>query len=571
MNAASPLNQLFAQHHEYKRHHYPEMATYEGDYRYNNRLTDLSTPAIQERHHLLQGFRQQLRDLPREGWSEADALNADLFALMLDQDLKEHAWDLDRLALDQMHGLHLFLPQLINFHPFRHQQDFVDYNSRLMQVEQQMGHVISHLQRGMTTGMVLPRLIAEKILPQLASLKDATPTESLFAQPLQKAPDLSASLKTDILNTIQTRVLASYQRLYDFMQTEYIPACRSTVGLWALPEGEDIYQFLIEKYTAPGLTADEIHELGLSEVKRISEQQAQLRQELNFKGSVDEFHQFLRTDPQFFFTSEADLLAAYNEIMETAYGHLPTYFGKLPAAPCELKPVEPYRSQSSPQAFYYPAPEDRSRPGYYYINTYDLPARPKHAMTALTLHEAVPGHHLQIALAQEMTGVPKFRQKLHITAFLEGWGLYSEYLGYEMGMLKDPYQHYGALSFEIWRACRLVVDTGLHAKKWSKQQACDFMRQHMANTEPDIQAEVDRYMVLPGQALSYKVGEIKIKGLRRQMEALLGDQFDIRAFHDALLSQGALPLAVLEQHMQQWLKQIALHSQAESHDVKKTL
>ncbi|MGV3522828.1 MAG: DUF885 domain-containing protein [Candidatus Sericytochromatia bacterium] len=556
-DATQTLHALFARHHEYRREISPEFATYEGDHRFNDRLSDLSAASEAQQLKDLQAFRAELSAIPRDGLSHADQLNHDMFALLLDESIELHAFKTWQAPINQMTGYHLSLPQLIDIQPLKSAEGYPDYLARLRAFPAQVADVIANLQQGLAEKRVPPRHIMEQVLPQLESLMAGPAEDSVFFLPLKNNPDFDAATRNrlgdELAATIDEAVKPGYQQLYDFVRESYLPGCRETLGIWDLPDGEALYEFCIKSYTAPGLSAEAIHQLGLKEVARIHQQKTALKDQLGFDDSVEAFNHYLRTDPSFAFGSAEELRASYEAVMEEAYAKTPALFHRMPKAPCILKEVEEYKAKSSPQAYYMPAPEDGSRPGLYYINTYDLPSRPKYAVTALTLHEAIPGHHLQIALAQELDNLPYFRRRLHVTAYLEGWGLYAEYLGHQMDMYRDPYQHYGALAFEMWRACRLVVDTGIHAMRWTRQQAIDFMKKHMANSEHDIAAEVDRYTIMPGQALSYKIGEIKIKQLRARAEKTLGERFDLRDFHEVVLRNGAIPLAVLEAEVDRWL------------------
>ncbi|MGB3016737.1 MAG: DUF885 domain-containing protein, partial [Ignavibacteria bacterium] len=346
----------------------------------------------------------------------------------------------------------------------------------------------------------------------------------------------------------------AFQRLHDFVKNEYLPVCRQEAGVWSLPDGSDRYNLLVKYFTTLDLTYDDVHQTGLSEVARIEKEMNRIKDSIGFNGSVQEFNEFIKKDPEMFYTNKEDLMNGFREILGKMDSKLPELFGRLPKAPYDLKEMEEFRSKSAPAAYYYSAPEDRSRPGYFYVNTYDLPSRPKYTMTALALHEAVPGHHLQIAIAQELKNLPKFRRDGGYTSFVEGWALYAESLGYETGMYEDLYQLYGALIFEMWRACRLVVDTGIHAKKWTREEAVAYMKKYTANSDLDIKSEVDRYIAWPGQALAYKTGEMKIKELRRKSEEALGSKFDIKEFHDTMLNNGALPLPLLEVEINRWIQ-----------------
>lgn len=551
------LHALFEAHHEFRMRTAPEYATYEGDHRFDDQASDFSHAAEEQNHQAHLDFRHRLHAIPRAELSTDDQLNYDLFEALLQEHIDEHAFANHLMPLNQMFGFQLFLPRLIDIQPLTTAEQYPAYFARLKAFPQQVADVIENMRLGITRKLVSPRFAVELSLAQMQRLLEPAPEKSVFCLPLINNRSLSdadrSRLGDELTGLVRDVITPAYEQLHDFARDEYLPHCRTSDGLWDLPDGAAFYRHLISKYTVPNLDADTIHELGLQEVHRLHKAKETLKDELGFEGSVMEFNHYLRTGPEFYFDSREAMLEAFDETMAEAYRRIPPLFHHLPKAECELKEVEAYKAESSPQAYYMPAPENGSRPGYYYINTYDLPSRPRHALTALTLHEAVPGHHLQISLAQELQHLPYFRRRLHVTAYIEGWGLYAEHLGYEMNMYEDRYQHYGALGFEIWRACRLVVDTGLHAKGWTRQQGVDFMKQHVANTELDIRNEVDRYVVFPGQALSYKIGELKIKELRARAEAHLGERFDIRDFHDVVLRNGALPLATLEAQVDAWL------------------
>jgi uncharacterized protein (DUF885 family) len=560
MNAttlAEQLHDLFERHHAFRMQSAPEFATFEGDHRYNDQLSDLSLAAHEAQHSVRLQFLAELLAIPKAELSAEDQLNYDMFALLLNEEIDGHAFNEHLMPINQMTGYQLFLPQLIEIQPLQTEDHYSDYFARLKAFPKQVNDVIENMRQGMATGWVQPRFVIEQTLPQMQSLMPENTQDSVFFIPLNRQGSLDAAarerLGAELKAILETAVIPAYKQLHDFTRDEYLPACRDTAGVWDLPDGEAYYEYLICKYTAPGMSAHEIHEIGLKEVERIHHEKAKIKDQLDFDGTVEEFNHYLRTSPDFYFKTKEELWNTYQSVMDEAYEKVPALFNRMPKAPCELKEVEAYKAPSAPQAYYMPAPEDGSRPGYYYLNTYDLPSRPSYAVTALTLHEAIPGHHLQLALAQELSHLPYFRRRLHVTAYLEGWGLYSEHLGYELEMYQDRYQHYGALSFEVWRACRLVVDTGLHAKKWSREEAVAFMKKHVANTEMDIRSEVDRYLILPGQALAYKIGELKIKALRSKAEATLKDKFNIKDFHQVVIENGAVPLAVLEHKVNEWL------------------
>jgi uncharacterized protein (DUF885 family) len=405
---------------------------------------------------------------------------------------------------------------------------------------------------------VPPRFLLEQVLEQCRTMANYTVEESPFYRPLlgrsevfgADYPALDSALRRIILTDIQP----AYAALSHFLETEYLPACRDEPGISALPDGAARYAYAIKSHTTLALSPDEIFAIGMEEVAGIKAQMEAIQTRLGFTGTFSDFLSHLRSDPVFYYTDKEPMMAEYRRILAKMDAALPSLFGRLPQAPYDLKEIEDYRAASAPQAYYYSAPDDGSRPGYFYVNTSRLEARPKYTMTALALHEAVPGHHLQIAIAQELEEMPWFRRTISSTAFVEGWGLYAESLGFEAGLYEDPYQHFGALAFSMWRACRLVVDVGIHHKYWTREEAVTFMLAHTANSEADVRSEVDRYIAWPGQALAYKIGERKIMELRRRAEADMGANFDLKAFHDRLLEQGPLPLPLLEARMAAWMQ-----------------
>jgi prolyl oligopeptidase len=414
------------------------------------------------------------------------------------------------------------------------------------------------MKKGMAAGVMPPKFIIEQTLPQMENIMNVEVEKSVFYIPLNNENKLSdeekAKVSAELKDIILNNVNINYKRLHDFVKNEYLPNCRTDAGIWSIPGGKERYKFNIKSFTTLNMTAEQIHEVGMNEVFRIRGEMDKLKDQIGYKGSIDEFNNFLKTDPQFYYTDKKDLMEGFRTILKKMDTKLPDLFGRMPEAKYDLFEMEEYRAKSAPAAYYYSAPEDRSRPGYFYVNTYNLSARPKYTMTALALHEAVPGHHLQISISQELKNLPKFRRDYGVTSFVEGWGLYAEHLGYETGMYEDLYQKYGALTFEIWRACRLVVDTGIHEKGWTREQAFEFMRKYTPNSDQDIQSEIDRYISWPGQALAYKLGELKIKELRKNAEDKLGDKFDIKEFHDRLLENGAIPLPLLEKKINDWIK-----------------
>jgi prolyl oligopeptidase len=415
-------------------------------------------------------------------------------------------------------------------------------------------------EQGRKSGYMPPKILMERIPDQLAQQTVENPEDSPFFLAFESMPDTMAEedrsrLQESARETIDKSIVPAYREFSRYFTDTYLPASRESIGASELPNGEAFYEYRTQLYTTTQMTPDEIHRLGLNEVKRIRDEMQLVIDELEFDGDFADFLHFLRSDPQFYYEDPDDLYEAYLATCKRIDPELVKLFGKLPRMPYGLRPIPDNIAPDTTTAYYNRPAADGSRAGYYYVNLYKPEVRPKYEIEVLSVHEAMPGHHLQIALAQELEDVPDFRRYSGFTAFVEGWGLYSESLGYELGLYKDPYSRFGALTYEMWRAVRLVVDTGMHYKGWTRQQAIDFFKDNAAKTELDIINEIDRYIGWPGQALAYKIGQLKILGLRRQAEQALGDDFDIRAFHDELLGAGAIPLEVLETRMNRWLTQ----------------
>jgi uncharacterized protein (DUF885 family) len=553
----STLRQLFDDVHEYNMRTYPEWATYEGDHRYNDKLTDNSASGIKARYDSTRMFLSRLLSLNYNDLTDDNKLNYDLFKHSLEEDLEGEKFNYHYIPLGQQGGIHINFPQLTNAQPFQTEEDFKNYFARLRGFKKSVNNVIEHMQSGLNAGVVAPVFIMEQVLQQINNIKETPVESSPFFTPVNTSKGLTQEernrLSVELKEIIEVEIYPYYGQLYDFIEKEYLPRSRTEPGIWSLPGGEERYMFSVKSYTTTDLTPDMIFEIGMNEVARIRSEMEKVKNKTGFKGTLDEFNNYLKTDGQFYFTDKDDLMTGYRKILSEMDKKLPSLFGILPQAPYDLKEIEEFRAKSAPAAYYYSAPEDRSRPGYFYVNTYDLSSRPKYTMTALALHEAVPGHHLQIAIAQELKDLPRFRRNMGITAFVEGWGLYAESLGYEAGMYIDPYQKYGALIFEMWRAVRLVVDVGIHYKKWTREQAVEFMKSNTALSDLDVKSEVDRYISWPGQALAYKIGELKIKELRKRSEEKLGSRFDVREFHDVVLRNGAIPLPLLEAKVDEWI------------------
>lgn len=551
------LTELLKRLDEYNLRTYPEGATYEGDHRYDDMLSDNSEDAVKRDYDSTRAFLKDLLAIDYASLTVDNKLNYDLFKSSLEESIEGVKFNWHYMPMGQQWGLHIGFPQIVHYQPTSTYEEYQKYFKRLRGFEKKVDNEIANMKKGMSEGYMPPVFIMEQTLPQMEKVMNVEAEKSVFYSTLNKENKLTHEEKEkvskELKEIIENSINPAYKKLYEFVKNEYLPNCRKDAGVWSLPNGQERYRYAIKSYTTLDLTADEIHNIGLKEVERIQKEMENLKNKIGFKGTLDEFNAHLKTDPQFYYTNKEDLMNGFRDILNVMDTKLPELFGRLPEAKYDLKEIEEFRSASAPAAYYYSAPEDRSRPGYFYVNTYDLQSRPKYTMTALALHEAVPGHHLQIAIAQELKNLPKFRRELGVTAFVEGWGLYSESLGYETGMYEDLYQKYGALTFEMWRACRLVVDTGIHEKRWTREQAYDFMSKYTPTSDHDIKSEIDRYISWSGQALAYKIGEMKIKELRRKAEEKFGSKFDVREFHDNVLKNGPVPLPLLEKKIDEWM------------------
>lgn len=556
---AVKLHALFEEEWEWSLKEYPTFATYVGDPRYNDRLGDVSFEAIQRRKQHARELVRKIEAIDRSKLSPGDQLNYDLFLYGAKESVEGQQFPQEYLQITQMGGVYSDIADLAQNIPRRTVKDYENFISRLEATPRLVDQSIALLRKGAETGVTPPRVTLREVEGlignQIASDVVRSPIyDIVFKEMPQSIPAAEqARLREEASGVLRDRVIPAYHKLRDFYVNEYLPKTRQNIALSSVPNGRAWYAFNVRRMTTTDLTPDQIHEIGLSEVKRIRAEMEKIKEQAGFKGTVQEFFQFLRSDPQFFFTREEDLLVAYRDIAKRIDPELTKLFGTLPRLPYGVIPVPDYSEKTQTTAYYNAGSPEGGRPGYFYANLYNLPARPKWEMEALTVHEAVPGHHLQISLAQELTNVPKFRQHDHYTAFVEGWGLYSESLGPELGLYKDPYSKFGQLTYEMWRAIRLVVDTGMHSKGWTRDQAIKFFKENSSKTDHDITVEIDRYIVWPGQALAYKIGELKIKELRKFATQELGDRFDIRKFHDVVLGAGALPLSILERRVKDWV------------------
>jgi uncharacterized protein (DUF885 family) len=554
------LHAIFASQWEWALREFPEYATMLGDYRYNARLTEMSAGAIERRREQTRKALEEIRTIDRAKLSEADRLNYDLYVQQLEQQIAGFRFPGETVPINQMGGVHQDLAQLAIMAPKRTVGQVEDFIARLRQVPRLVDETIALMQQGLETGVTPPRITLRDVANLIAVQTPEDPRESAVYQTyFGNLPESIPSEERERLSREGAQVIASdvipaYRKLHRFWVDEYYPATRESIGLSEVPDGMAWYEYNVRQMTTTEMSAEEIHEIGLSEVRRIRGEMERIREETGFEGSLEEFFVYMRTDPKFFFEEKEDLLREYRDIAKRIDAEMPRLFRTLPRLPYGVEPVPAYSERTQTTAYYNPGSIEAGRPGIFYANTYDLPSRPKWEMEALTIHEAVPGHHHQISLAQELSDLPNFRRfGWGYTAFVEGWGLYSESLGPELGMYQDPYSKFGQLTYEMWRAVRLVVDTGMHAKGWTRDQAIEYFMANAGKSEHDIIVEIDRYIVWPGQALAYKIGELKIKELRRYAETELGDDFDIRSFHDTVLLAGAIPLSILEGRVRDWV------------------
>lgn len=557
-NADQQFRKLLDRIWDWNMEQYPEWATSQGKRTGLDRWTDNSEAAIRARDAQTVKFLEELKAIDEASLSPSLRLDHRLLVGDYERDIEGQRFPGEFLVLSQLGGAHEGITQLMEVVPAERGEDFEAILKRLNTVPVVIDQNIALLEKGLEKGVTPPQVTLGKVASQIESLTVKDNLENPILLPFSKdTPLLSAEEKKAFqdrgVKALRESVLPALERFHAFVKDTYVPGARKTIGMTALPDGEAWYALSAANSTTTKLTPKEIHEIGLSEVARIENEMRVVMKKTGFEGDLAKFGQFLRTDPKFFFTEPDGLLAGYRDICKRADPELPKLFGKLPRMTYGVKAVPEYSALSKPTAYYEGGSIEAGRPGYFVANTSKLDSRPKWEMTALALHEAVPGHHLQIALAQEMEEKHELLRERFYTAYVEGWGLYAESLGTEMGMYKDPYDDFGRLTYEIWRAVRLVVDTGLHSMGWTREQAIAYFREHTAKSDHDIAVEVDRYLVWPGQALAYKIGELKILELRHRAKKELGKKFDIRKFHDALLAEGALPLDVLDERITAWI------------------
>ena len=552
------LNAFFQEEWDWAMKESPITATLDGDYRYNNLLDDFSLAAVKRQDEHDHDALKRLEAFDRNQLSAAGKLNYDLYLSSLKRDIEGEQFPSYLMPINQMGGVQQSLPQLAENTPFRNVKDYQDYLSRLNQISRAVDQTIEVLKKGLEEKILPPKVPLRNVADQIQAQIVKNPEDSAYYIPFKQFPDsvnkpVQEEMQTDAKRIISSQIVPAYQKLSSFWNDQYYPATRDSVGISALPNGKAWYAYNARRSTTTDLTPDQIHEIGVKEVQRIRSEMDQIISQTGFKGSFDEFLTFLRTDPRFFYTKPEDLVSGYRDICKRIDPKLPELFGTLPRLTYGVREIPAYAAPSQTTAYYNQGSLVAGRPGWYYVNTYKLNARPKWEMEALSIHESVPGHHLQISIAQELPNVPMFRKFTDYTAFVEGWALYSESLGPDLGMYKDPYSKFGQLTYDMWRAVRLVVDTGMHVMGWDRQKAIDFFKANSSKPEQDIIVEIDRYIVWPGQALAYKIGQLKIMELRAYAQKELGNSFNIREFHDHVLGNGAVPLNILEAQIKQYV------------------
>lgn len=552
------LENVFEDYWEYSLEFNPLFATNQGVHTWNDKLPETSLEAMEADYRRNNEFLDRLSRISRDNLPKELGVNYDILEIQLQNSIRSYELNDHLLPLNGWWDYHATFADLANRVPLNNREDYENYLSRLEAFPDYNGGYIERMQKGVEIGFVRAKQSFDDYLPSIEAHITEDVTQNRLYEPFDNFPD---SISDDVQNELTERaqsvlseiVIPEFERLLQFLQEEYIPAAADEIGITEVPGGEKYYEYLVQSYTTMEISADEVHEIGQNEVERIRSEMMDIVEAEGFENDFDAFTEFLRTDPQFYADSPEELLKETAYVLKKMDGYLPKLFKTLPRLPYGIMPVPDYLAPRTATAYYSRGAADGTRAGYYAVNTYDLQSRPLYEVVALSLHEAVPGHHLQITLQQELENLPNFRSVAGFTAFVEGWALYSERLGLEVDMYDDPYSDFGRLSYEMWRALRLVVDTGMHAKGWSRQEAIDFMAENSALSLHNIRSEVNRYIFWPGQALAYKMGEIKIRELREQAEEELGAEFDIREFHDVVLLSGSVPLSVLEENVNNWI------------------
>jgi uncharacterized protein (DUF885 family) len=551
------LKQLIADEWEYEMRESPEAATAIGDYRYNDRWSDNSLAHIQQQKQDINKWLARFTAIDTAGFPEQEKLNKSLMVRNLKEELEGMELKTYEMPVNQFFGAHLQLAQFVALVPFDSTKHYEDYLARLHKVPQLVNELIEILQQGEKDKLLPPRFLLEKTVTQCKSIAGPEGEANAFGQPVAKIPEAVAledrkRLHDAIITAVNTEVRPAYNKLADFLAKEYAPKGRTEPGVWSLPNGDALYRFAVRQSTTTNMDPEAIHQLGLKEVARIEAEQLAIAKKLGF-ADLKTFRASLKTNPKLIPTSRDQLVEAYKGYIAQMDPELPKLFGLLPKTAVQVRAMQEFREKEAAGADYQQGTPDGSRPGIVYVNTSDYQNRTLTNVESTAYHEGVPGHHMQISIAQTLPDLPMFRQQAGYTAYVEGWALYAERLGKDIGFYKDPYSYYGHLSEEMLRAVRLVLDTGVHYKHWTRQQMIDFFHEHTSDDEPDLQAETDRYIAIPGQALAYKLGQLEILKLRESAKNELGTRYDIRAFHDEILNGGALPLDVLDARVTTWI------------------
>ena len=534
----------------------PLYASYMGDKSSNQDWPDLSEKSLRIRQKKTRDVLEKIKNIDTEKLSEENKLNHRLFLYNYERSVRGQQFDSHLLVFGQRGGIQLEHETAESL-GFMSRQDYLDWIARLEKLPNYIEQHITLAKLGIERNVTAPKILMERVARQIELQLVDEPTDSPFFNVFETIPaniEDRSEIREKAIQVISEDVIPAYYKFRDFFRDEYLPASRTTIGVSYLPNGKAWYENLARYHTSTELMPDEIHQIGLSEVKRIRTEMNKIIERVGWEGTFDEFLNFLRTDPQFYFETGEELLQAYLATSKKLDPKIVPLFKVLPRMPYGIKPIPIESAPDTTTAYYMRPSADGSRAGYYYVNLYKPEVRPKYEIEVLSVHEAVPGHHLQIALAMEIENIPNFRKYSGYTAYVEGWGLYSESLGYDMGLYQDPYSEFGALTYDMWRAVRLVVDTGMHYKGWSREQAIEFFKENAAKTEQDIINEVDRYLIMPGQALAYKIGQLKIMELKKKSKESLGEKYDIKEFHHVILGEGALPLDILEEKVDQYIE-----------------
>ena len=559
---ASQLNALYEQYWEESLKLNPLRATFQGDPRYNDQLPNFLSAEFRDQSlRFTRDWLQRIESVGADGLQGQDLLSYQIFVRDARNEIEGSQFQDWMQPINQFYNIASTVVQLgsgTGAQPFKTVQDYDNWQRRASRFPVLFDQAIANMREGIDAGVVQPRALMEKVIPQLDALIKPKAEDTLFWGPIKNLPDsFSAADKqritADYRRLIEGELLPAYRELRQFIVDDYLPHTRTSAGMAALPNGEAWYAYKARDSTTTDLSPAQIHQIGLDEVARIHGLMRGVMKELGYQGTLQDFFKFMQQDPRFIFKTEEELLVFYRGLESKVNARVGEQFSLIPKAGFEIRAVEPFRAKSASGGSYMRPSEDGTRPGVFYVNTYDLPTRKIWDAEDLFLHEAIPGHHFQLALQQELTGLPKFRRFGGETAFIEGWGLYAESLGKDVGLYEDPYSYFGYLQNELWRAIRLVVDTGLHSKNWTREQTIQYMLDNSAESDTHSTSEAERYMAIPGQALAYKMGELKIQQVRAKAEKALGDRFDIREFHAEVLKDGSVPLDVLEAKVDRWI------------------